>query len=744
MVEPVHRCGVLILGGGIGGLSAAHRLVTGGYKGSIVILERNEEVGGIARSGVVPEYDMDGQHRPGAGLPTEYSWRVGGTDYAVANSIWKDIPLRGEEITCAAENLECQTARLSGRLPLPHNQTKPLTVADNWVPLYDPYWISMQDGRSVRPADANIWSLREYARAFGSKLSRAEIFTLINKFAYALSCSRLRLERELAKTTWARFMSPVPPAAEPFVIRAIAPIFGVDMYASSAAAVSEYVELWLTGGGHGGPQHTVVGNQPTSDAWFKPWQRFLQEHGVQFHLKSSVISLNVPNEQSRGKKCELKSVDVEMPVDEYASRLRKRFVADWYVCALPIESLVCLLPKGMPEKEQYRLLSRRTRQEMVGVQIYWDQEIVFAQPHSGVLLLDSPWQLIMESQGAMWGPNVKNNTGSSDKTFIESQYTDRVPAESEEDFVSEDDFYANQEVNADFYANQEGNGRRNTRSAREKTKAKTKDIWTVTLCDQHRPGIGVKRPWTQCTRAEIEKEVMVQLRACKVMQRSFRGRDGTPFVNLVPVAVEVWDSYQIPSWNPALPNQICGRDALENEQVTLPPSALNSCSPFSESVQLSQTGPPLLKTWEPKASPNACTEELEPETNESPFSNMLLSAVWAKRPRRMYKMERAASNGFAAAEHILNTKPENGLFVGAGSSSGVRKHRKHARRAFQLVLAPARFLDHVFCLLSLPHPEFLFPGKSISLWLISFFIIVALLVCFVGVLGGVVASHFDL
>ena len=194
--------GIIILGGGVGGCSAAHRLIMGGYKGSILLIERNEQLGGIARSSVV-SHENPTQGR--TGLPTEYSWRVGGSDYAVCHSIWKDIP------------------------------DKHLTVEENWVPVRDKYWMTTkQTDFRVDSTTSSLWA---YVSGFRSQISCREAYHLVNRFLYALTCSTERRNQELSNVEWRRFLSPVPEAADPYVVRAIAPILGVDFYSASASAV---------------------------------------------------------------------------------------------------------------------------------------------------------------------------------------------------------------------------------------------------------------------------------------------------------------------------------------------------------------------------------------------------------------------------------------------------------------------------------------------------------------------------
>jgi uncharacterized protein with NAD-binding domain and iron-sulfur cluster len=71
---------VVIIGGGIAGLTAAHELVELGYK--VTLLERNNIVGGLART-----Y----QNKKDKTCPYEYSWRAYGKWYQNVYNIMKRI-----------------------------------------------------------------------------------------------------------------------------------------------------------------------------------------------------------------------------------------------------------------------------------------------------------------------------------------------------------------------------------------------------------------------------------------------------------------------------------------------------------------------------------------------------------------------------------------------------------------------------------------------------------------------------
>ena len=77
---------IIIIGGGIAGLTAAHELVEQNYK--VTVIERNNQVGGLART-----Y----QNENNKICPYEYSWRAYGKWYQNVYDIMKRIPFNNEK-----------------------------------------------------------------------------------------------------------------------------------------------------------------------------------------------------------------------------------------------------------------------------------------------------------------------------------------------------------------------------------------------------------------------------------------------------------------------------------------------------------------------------------------------------------------------------------------------------------------------------------------------------------------------
>ena len=465
--------GCLIMGGGVGGLAAAHRLVMAGYRGRIVVVERNASCGGIARSGW---WDMPVGAAGGHGhvrVPTEVSWRVFGDDYVCWDSIVRDIPV-----------------------PSDADPARTLDAKANFTPITDPFLMVSETADIRRETSAagtpakgirasTQWeSLREYASTFWPQMSARQRLRLLNKMAYGISSCRARVSGELGALSWRDYVGgDLPATAEPWLVRVVAPVLGVDMYRAAASAFFEYAEHWAHADRVLG--HTFVGSKPTSEAWFSPWERFLEARGVEIRRDTSVTSLETHN-----------VTVVSATTLHGPSGARRRVAADWFVCALPMEAAAGVLGPAYPQARQLAQLTRLCLQAMCCVQIYWAETVRLERPRTGVIMIDSPWALIVEPQSAFWRPTGAPDADQRTSTFIPDHYG--------------------------------GVG----------------DIWSVGLCDERRKGILYGKRWQECSREELFAEVYAQLTASSVLRAACSGAGGKPLTEIRVLGCHLWDSWR--------------------------------------------------------------------------------------------------------------------------------------------------------------------------------------------------------
>ena len=210
------NCDVVIMGGGIGGLSTAHELRRLNYRGSILVIERNSELGGLARSKYID------------GLPAEYSWRVYGPNYTTLRRIMSEIP--------------------DGKT----------TVANNLVDIEN-YLLVRSSGSFT--INYNLSS----AIAYGKHLSFRSIYKLLGKFSNLLMSCQRRIYQQYSDIAWIGYINPENDNELDLIVRSIGPYLGVDIYKASTSSVWQILEDSSSGG------KLSVMNGPTNDKWFDPW-----------------------------------------------------------------------------------------------------------------------------------------------------------------------------------------------------------------------------------------------------------------------------------------------------------------------------------------------------------------------------------------------------------------------------------------------------------------------------------------
>ena len=295
---------VVVLGGGIAGLAAAHELRRRGYRGEVVLFEAEADVGGVARSGLV----VGSAGRGRGALPTEYSWRGLAFDYRTLHELLREIPLT------ALDAADLSTVVVKPRAPPPASAANAKAAAaapvhgcdgggaadkealrlaraaaagtvEARTQDFDRWFLASQRGARVGAPNWRRWlSGAELPSAW-----RARVFT---RLAEGFTACAARVQGEYARITWESFMG--MSAADGFVhdaaVRAITPALGPDPYRASASCIVEYIEGSLR---PGDPFYMMVFDAPTSEAWFRHWHRHLAASRVDLRLSHRVRALRV-------------------------------------------------------------------------------------------------------------------------------------------------------------------------------------------------------------------------------------------------------------------------------------------------------------------------------------------------------------------------------------------------------------------------------------------------------------------
>jgi uncharacterized protein with NAD-binding domain and iron-sulfur cluster len=371
---------VIVLGGGIGGLSAAHELSERGF--SVRVFELRDVPGGKARSVVVPStaprQNVGAVHLGSLAAPTrrdlpgEHGFRFFPRFYKHIIDTMARTPYRGSR--SVAENLVDTTGTIFarfGRRPLklptitPSNVPELFTLVSDLGSLFGP-------DLGIPPEDFAF---------FGERIW--QILT---------SCSERRLE-EYERLGWWEFIGAEQRSD------AYQKLFGIGCTRSVVAAQAKLASTKTIGDmfvqyffnlAEPGISADRVLNGPTNDVWIDPWLTYLRGRGVDYRLDTRVRSIEMDGDVVRGV-----TIEHDRAVSEVS--------ANYYVSALPIEVMATLVTdqvaRADPSLANIFPLSRNTAW-MNGIQFYLDDDAPIGAGHQ--IYLDSPWALTSVSQAQFW------------------------------------------------------------------------------------------------------------------------------------------------------------------------------------------------------------------------------------------------------------------------------------------------------------------------------------------------------
>ena len=352
---------VAILGGGVGGLSAAQELAERGFR--VTVFERNATFGGKARSLAVAGSGTEGR----LDLPAEHGFRFFPGFYKHITDTMRRIPFGASGANCR-DNLVQATRILLAR------EGK-----------LDPIWIARF------PETLDDFRTAFFALFDKLGLSHAEIaFFVTRLLALATSCEA-RFDDEYEETTFWDFID-AKSRSENYrrylgqgMTRSLVAMRAED---SSTRTVGRILLQLFYGILVPGRVFDRLLTGPTNDVWIDPWQAHLRDLGVTLVPNAVMREFHV-----QGKR--ISSVSVER-----AGQL-KQVTADYYVCAVPVEVMQELAsPELVRAAPSLARLGELRTEWMNGIQFYVRTDQPLADGHA--IYLDSNWALTSISQRQFW------------------------------------------------------------------------------------------------------------------------------------------------------------------------------------------------------------------------------------------------------------------------------------------------------------------------------------------------------
>ncbi len=355
---------VIVLGGGVGGLSAAHELIERGFE--VTVYETRDRPGGKARSMPVPGSGTGG--RPD--LPGEHGFRFFPGFYRHLPDAMRRIPYGGQPDGVLGNLVQ------AGRLQVAREGGSEIVA-----PAHFP--------RSLDELHLAFRALFTFATDVG--VTPAEQLHFADRLLLFLCSCEKRRFAEYERQSWWSFAGAEQrsPAYRKFLADGLTRTLVAAKAREISARTGGTILLQLLFDlSRPGAQADRVLNGPSNDVWIDPWLDHLRALGVDYRSGHQVQSLHCSGRRITG-----------VGVTHAGGRLEDS--ADHYVAALPVEVMRLLAGPDLTAAEPRlaRLHRLRTRW-MNGVLFYLDRDVPLVHGHT--IYIDTPWALTSISQAQFW------------------------------------------------------------------------------------------------------------------------------------------------------------------------------------------------------------------------------------------------------------------------------------------------------------------------------------------------------
>ena len=359
---------VIVIGGGVAGMSAAHELVERGFQ--VEIYERNPKyVGGKARSVDVPGSNtLD----PQLFLPGEHGFRFFPGFYKHVTDTMKRIPVGDGD--SAFDNLVT---------------TQDMMMAQSNA---QPIVLPVDFPTSLKEVEQLFAAFQE----FNAELSTEEIACFSGKIWQLMTSCRERFTAEYDSISWWDFTESGSKSLA--YQRLLSGGLTRSLVACQAQTASTrtcgaiLLQLLYLMMDPFTRDTDRVFNAPTNDAWLTPWYDYLIGEGVAYHHGAMVTGIQTEGGKISGITFEKDGVAGETGTS-----------ADFYLLAAPVERAANLLNEAIlqldPSLKNIIKLAPNV-EWMNGIQFYLNQEVNLNRGHT--MYTGSNWALTSISQIQFW------------------------------------------------------------------------------------------------------------------------------------------------------------------------------------------------------------------------------------------------------------------------------------------------------------------------------------------------------
>jgi uncharacterized protein with NAD-binding domain and iron-sulfur cluster len=354
---------VAVLGGGVGGLSAAHELAERGF--DVTVYEARDCFGGKARSMPVPGSGTGGS----PDLPAEHGFRFFPGFYRHLPDTMARIPSpKGPVKAQLTQTSKMLIAQTHGRNELIVPTTTPSSVDD------------------LRQAMDFLWQF-----GTGLGIAPAELVIFFEKLILLLCSCDERRYQQWEQVSWWDYTGAAKrsPAFQKFLASGLTRTLVAAQAQQISARTGGLILCQLLFGmlELGGRVDNVL-TGPTSEVWIDPWIAHLRSLGVTLRNDCTVAGIHCDGKRITG-------------VTIHGAGGSEEITADHYVVALPVERLRELISGALRAAEPRLVaLSRLVTRWMNGAMFYLYDDVPVVRGH--MIFIDSAWALTAISQQQFW------------------------------------------------------------------------------------------------------------------------------------------------------------------------------------------------------------------------------------------------------------------------------------------------------------------------------------------------------
>src|SRR4051794_16628647 len=363
------RRNVVVLGGGMAGLAAAHELADRGF--DVTVYERNA-LGGKARSIPVAHTGSGGRGE----LPGEHGFRFFPGFYHHVPDSMRRIPFEGN-----ANGVHDNMVAADG--------AKWLRAGDR--PDGGPFGIGPDPQSTLSVDGLRRFLLDELG---GHDVPPQELAYFVERLLVFVTSSNERRFGQWEHVSWWDFIKAgqmSPQYQKELAAGLTRNLVAAKEKVASTRTIGHMGEafVWnILGRGNDGAPDRVL-NLPTNEAWIQPWVVHLKSLGVRFAVGRTVESLGV--EGGRISPVRMR--------DRHGKR--HTIGADWFVLAMPVERARRVLgPELRALDPGFNQLDNLFVDWMAGIQYYLRRKVEITRGH--LTFLDAPWAVTALTQGQFW------------------------------------------------------------------------------------------------------------------------------------------------------------------------------------------------------------------------------------------------------------------------------------------------------------------------------------------------------